>query len=69
MTATAGSLALIKAGDRWRDSDGGTYVVAWVAKIGVVAYRREGAAGAGEAVLDAVRFVTRFAPVAGGDRR
>ena len=67
MTARAGSsLARIKPGDRWRDAAGGTYVVAWVAKMGIVAYRREGVAGGAEAVIDAVRFVSRFAPL-GGD--
>jgi hypothetical protein len=63
MTPNAGNLALIKAGDRWRGTDGGTYVVAWVAQMGIVGYRREGAAGDAESVIDAIRFVSRFVPL------
>jgi hypothetical protein len=59
----AGLLGSIRQGDRWRDSDGAAYVVSWVGKMGVVAFRPVGSAtDAPELVTDVVRFVSRFAP-------
>ncbi len=58
-----GQLGHIRAGDRWRDADGRTYVVSWVGRMGVVGFRRADEAGGGaESVMDVVRFVTRFVP-------
>jgi hypothetical protein len=56
-----GLSAIIQAGDRWRGSDGSLYVVTWVGKMGVVGYRRQGAAADQESVKDVVRFVHEFA--------
>lgn len=58
-----GQLGHIRAGDRWRDADGRTYVVSWVGRMGVVGFRRVDETGGGaESVMDVVRFVTRFVP-------
>jgi hypothetical protein len=59
----SGQIAGIRAGDRWRDADGRAYVVSWVGRMGVVAFRRADDAGGGpESVMDVVRFVRRFVP-------
>jgi hypothetical protein len=59
----SGQLGGIRAGDRWQDADGRTYMVSWVGPMGVVAFRRDDDEGGGaESVMDVVRFVTRFAP-------
>ena len=58
-----GQLGHIRAGDRWRDADGRTYVVSWVGRMGVVGFRRaDENGGEPESVMDVVRFVTRFVP-------
>ncbi len=59
----SGQIAGIRAGDRWQDADGRTYVVSWVGPMGVVGFRRADDAGTGpESVMDVVRFVSRFVP-------
>ena len=61
--ANRGAPASIRQGDRWRDSDGLAYVVSWVGKMGIVAFRPAGAAAdAPESFTDVVRFITRFSP-------
>ncbi len=58
-----GQLAHIRAGDRWHDADGRSYVVSWVGRMGVVGFRRDEETGGGpESVMDVVRFVTHFMP-------
>jgi hypothetical protein len=61
-----GPLTVITAGGRWKDAQGNLYVVTWVRRIGVVAFRREGPGDQTELVSDVVRFVRAFAP-AGAD--
>jgi hypothetical protein len=56
-------LGHIRAGDRWMDADGRAYVVSWVGRMGVVAFRRADERGGGpESVMDVVRFVSHFVP-------
>ena len=58
-----GQLGGVQAGDRWKDADGRMYVVSWVGRMGVVAFRRADDAGGGpDSVMDVVRFVMRFVP-------
>jgi hypothetical protein len=65
MFSNAIGLAEIRRGDRWRGADGSTYVVCWVARMGVVGFRPETAGpDVPDSVIDAVRFVTLFVPAA-----
>ena len=59
----SGQIGGIRVGDRWRDAEGRAYVVSWVGRMGVVAFRRADDAGGGpESVMDVIRFVKRFVP-------
>ena len=63
MSLKSKGIGAVRAGDRWRDGDGCTYVVSWVGRMGVVGYRRaDDSSGGSESVMDVVRFVTRFVP-------
>ncbi|HVR63196.1 MAG TPA: hypothetical protein VMU50_14940 [Polyangia bacterium] len=58
------TVAGIAAGDHWFDPGGNECVVTWVRRLGVLAYRPVGDRVKSENVVDIVRFVQRFRPVA-----
>jgi hypothetical protein len=56
----------IAKGDRWRDPGGNEYVVMWIRKLGVLAYRGINDSPIAEHVVDIVKFVQLFRPAASG---
>jgi len=54
----------IAKGDRWQDPGGNQYVVMWIRKLGVLAYRGINDSPIAENVVDIVKFVQLFRPAA-----